>query len=213
MATHKNTAAAAAVVAVEDAVRFTIRPQEVAAAVGWRKGEVDLDKKIAAFYDAVILGHRVDLAHFKAIAKGETRSNEAQAAYLFGRNLFVIKQVGDECAAKMSDKNVSGDTILHPVGRKPQAKRALVQSVTGKKDWGVFVARLQQEADSRAGVQPEARGKKEGKSDMVYVRDTVGAVIKRLARDVEKLDGTIKPDVAAKLAAFLRDTLKGYGIK
>lgn len=211
MAPRKNANAPVAFVA--DEIRFTVGAAEIGAAEGWLKDEVALSQAVATFYDRVIEAHRVDLAVLEPLAKGDTRSNDAQAAYLFVRTLFTVKQVGDACAALMADKNVPGDRVLQPLKRKAQAKRALQQSVLGSKEWGKFVRQLKDEAALRAGPVETSGNTRATKSDVVYVRDTVGAVIKRLSRDVEKQDGTIKPEVAAKLAAFLRDTLKGYGIK
>lgn len=211
MATRKTSKPAVEFVA--DEIRFTVGAAEIGAAEGWLKNEVALADAVATFFDRVILAHRVDLTVLEPLAKGTTRSNDAQAAYLFVRTLFTVRQVGDACAAAMADKNVSGDRILQPLKRKPQAKRALQQSVLGSKEWGRFVRALKDEAARRDGTADAGRGASSKKSDYEYVRDTVGAVIKRLARDVEKQDGSIKPEVAGKLAAFLRDTLKGYGIK
>ena len=190
--------------------RFVMGVNETALADAWRKGELAEGLCAKRFYDGVIKAHGVQLAWLGQQANGDKRSNEAQAAFDFVRHVFAVYKVGAVCAAQVFDKNVKGDTVLSPDGRKPQAKRALQQSVLGSKEWGAFLKRL---ALIEADGVVEKRGAAERKSDADYVIDRASAVVNRLMRDAEKHDGSIDPVSAQKLAKRIVDVFATFGLK
>ena len=228
MSTSKKTAS--------PLVRFSVGANEVAVADAWR---VAGDAEIGAarkFYDVLFGsidngGHAGDMAALLPFKDGAKRSNEQQAFYDFAQMMYLVLKCGADLAAILKDANVKGDTMVQRPGLKadgsaykPQAKRALRDTLLGSKDWGAFVRRLVSIKDAEeysaaveAGEVKEGEAvkgaKASGKSDREYVIAKVGDLVKRLSKDVEKLDGSIAPDVARKLAAYLADGLKTYGIK
>lgn len=202
--TIKKTDAAAPV------ARFVFGAVETAAADKWRKADISAEKAARDFYDAVIVAHGVDLAWLAPVKAGEARSPEAKAAFDFVRRGFAVYKVGAACADQVFDRNVAGTTMLHPAGRKAQTKRALTQSVLGAKEWGVFLSRLK----AFAGDADEAkRGANARATDMKFVVDRITAIVNRLRRDPEKFDGSIDLDTAAKLAKYLADGEKMFGLR
>lgn len=189
--------------------RFVLGAVEVKAADAWRKAETSAEKAAHPFYRAVIVAHEIDLAWLEPIKAGERRSNEAQAAFDFARKAFTVYKVGAACAEEVFDRNIKGDVILHPAGRKPQSKRALQQSLLGSKDWGLFLSRMK----AIAGLEPAKRGASDKSSDMKFVVDRITAIINRLHRDPEKFDGSIDLGTAAKFAKYLAEGEKMFGLK
>ena len=190
--------------------RFVMGVNETALADEWRKGELAEGLCAKRFYDGVIKGHGVQLAWLGKQANGDKRSNEAQAAFDFVRHVFAVYKVGAECAAQVFDKNVKGDEVLSPDGRKPQAKRALQQSVLGSKEWGAFLKRL---ALIESDGAVEKRGAAERKTDKDFVLDRAKAVVNRLMRDAEKHDGSIDLKDAPTLAKAMVDMFATFGLK
>lgn len=218
MATSKNTASALKSSAA-DLVRFTLGANEIAAADAFREAKDGEVSAALGFYRAVIVRHDVDLAALKPVAKGERRSNEAQAAFDFVRRAYAVYKCGSACAAALFDANVKGAAVLQRAGLnaygvpfKPQDKRSMVQTIFGSKDWGAFVKRMEMLASDGEDADG-ARGASTRKTDKEYILDRVTAVISRLNRDVEKHDGSVPVDVAPKLAKALGDTLASFGIK
>lgn len=196
-------------IAYETVARFVFGAAETAAADKWRKADVSAGKAARDFYDAVIVAHGVDLAWLAPVKAGETRTPEAKAAFDFVRRGFAVYKVGAACADQVFDRNVAGTAMLHPANRKSQTKRALTQSVLGAKEWGVFLSRLK----AFAGDDEPKRGANARASDMKYVIDRITAIVNRLRRDPEKFDGSIDLDTAAKLAKYLADGEKMFGLR
>lgn len=210
MTTRKNTSAP---------VRFSAGVAEILAADALRDATNVEATTFKAFYETVVKAHDVPLAAFEPKKAGETRSNEYQAAYDFGRRMFWIATFGVAIADKIADANVKGDAVLPlsgVIGRdgmpyKDQEKRKVQQSFGGSKGWGVFVSRLK--LIENAGGEDAKRGTGIKASDAKYIADRINAVLGRLARDVEKFDGTVSVDVAPKFALALAGLCKSQGIK
>lgn len=199
-------------------VRFSVGADEIRIADEVRTVGESEALAFKRFHDEVIKRHDVPLSALKPLPKGETRSNEATAAYDFVKRIFYVLKFGAEITAQLYDKNVGRETVM-PISQfigkngkpyKDQAKYA-VQASFGGTPWKEFVARLEMVAAE--GDTSKARGKPTPANDAEFVKERIGAVIKRLSRDVEKMDGSVSVDIAPKLAAFLADALKSYGIK
>lgn len=228
MSTSKKTAS--------PLVRFSVGANEVAVADAWR---VAGDAEIGAarkFYNVLFGsidngGHAGDMAALLPFKDGAKRSNEQQAFYDFVQMMYLVLKCGADLAAVLKDANVKGDTMVQRPGLKadgsaykPMSKRALRDTLLGSKDWGAFVRRLVAIKDVEEYSAKVAMGEVEegeavkgakasGKSDREYVIGKIGEVVKRLSKDVEKLDGSIAPDVARKAALALADVLSMNGIK
>lgn len=216
MATSKKVSVASA--NATSLVRFSVGADEIRIADEVRTVGESEALAFKRFYDEVIKPHGVPLSALKPLPKGKTRSNEETAAYDFGKRIFYVLKFGAEITAQLYDKNVGRETVL-PISQfigkngKPYVdqKKHAIQASFGGTPWKEFVARL--EVVAAEGDTSVARGKSTPSDDMEYVKDRIGAVIKRLRRDVEKMDGSISVDVAPKLAAFLEGALNSYGIK
>lgn len=215
-------------------VPFVFGATEVAALDVWRGATEAEGDAALSFYRVAIKRHGVALSYLAPLAKGSRRTNEGQAAFDYARLIFATKAVGLSAAQKLLDGNVKGDALIVPdVGSragKTYEKRPLVQSLLGGKEWGVFVKRLHElEAiDARADlvaaaiaageevpeeVEAPKRGKKgEAASDAKYTLDRVTAVINRLSREAEKMDGTIDLVTAGKMSTLLFDCLVAGGL-
>ena len=209
MTTRKNTSAP---------VRFSAGAAEILAADALRDATQAEATTFKAFYETVVKAHDVPLAAFEPKKAGETRSNEYQAAYDFGRRMFWIATFGVAIADKIADANVKGDTVLplsDVIGRdglpyKDQEKRKVQQSFGGSKGWGVFVSRLK--LIENAGGADAKRGAGVKSSDAGYIKERVNAILGRMARDAEKFDGSVSVDIAPKFSKALMDTCAMYGI-
>lgn len=212
---------------VADDIRFTIGAAEIGAAENWLEATVKVEDALSAFFDRVIVAHRINLSDLDPVEKGKARTNEAAAAHTFVRGLYVIKCVGHECAALMADKNVPGDRVLQPLKRKPQTKRQLIQSVTGGNGWGVFVKSLKDEALRRdvaakvaAGEMTEEDAAKAGKRGAATKNplktralNAAATLCKILRTDAEKHDGSFDPKIGEKAAALISDVMSSNGFK
>jgi hypothetical protein len=216
-------------------VRFSVGADEIRLADAARDAVGNEAQAFRAFYDRVIVAHQLPFSAILPRGKdAERRTNEEQAAYDFALRMFWVYMFGADIAASMADRNVKGETIL-PISQfvnrlgkpyKDQSKRA-IQSSFGGTPWKLFVNRLCEMAAAdevaakvAAGEMTEAEAEASGKrgtstrsSDREFVISKVGDLVKRLSKDIEKQDGSIAPDVASKLAAYLADGLKTYGIK
>lgn len=209
MTTRKNTSAP---------VRFSAGAAEILAADALRDATQAEATTFKAFYETVVKAHDVPLAAFEPKKAGETRSNEYQAAYDFGRRMFWIATFGVAIADKIADANVKGDAVLplsNVVGRdglpyKDQEKRKVQQSFGGSKGWGVFVSRLKM--IEGAGGEDAKRGTGTKSSDAKYIADRINAVLGRLARDAEKFDGSVSVDVAPKFGKAMVDICAAFKI-
>lgn len=231
MATTKKVATPAADTAI---VRFTFGANELRVANEARKSDVADAKSAVEMFDLLFSadGHAVPFSAFRKLSAGETRSNEEQAGWQFVQLFHAVRRCGADCAAKLFDANVKGDAVLQREGinpntlaaYKPQPKRQIKQTIYGTTDFGAFIKRMEGIAAARDLAAKVAAGEvKEGeapkgadvskKSDRQYVVDKIGEVVKRLSKDVEKLDGSIAPDVARKAAMALLDVLAMNGIK
>lgn len=203
---------------VENLVRFTAGAAEIAAADRLRDAAGAEGSAFLSFYTQVIARHSIPLTALVTQAKGERRSNEAQAAYDFTRRMYWIATFGVAIADLIADANVKGDAVLplsSVIGRnglpyKDQSKRAVAQSFGGT-PWKEFVSRLC-EIEGSDGEDVK-REKASQKTDKEFVIDRVTALVKRLAKPAEKLDGSIAFDIAPKLGKGLIDLLAAYGIK
>ncbi len=217
MTTRKNTSAP---------VRFSAGAAEILAADALRDATQAEATTFKAFYEGVVKAHDLPLAAFEPKKAGETRSNEYQAAYDFGRRMFWIATFGVAIADKIADANVKGDAVLplsSVIGRdgmpyKDQEKRKVQQSFGGSKGWGVFVSRLKEiearlNAHAALDAAVESRTKPTKKTDKLFVTEEMGKIIKRLAKPAEKLDGSIPHDVAPKFGKALIDLCAAFGIK
>jgi hypothetical protein len=231
MATKTNLKSS---VSADALVRFSIGAAEVAAADAWREaGDAEVMSAVAV-HNLLFVQHGVTIAALlPRKADDAKRTNEEAAAYDFARRFHAVRRCGAECAAMLFDANVKGDTVVERAGMrrdgtayKPQAKRALIQSIFNTDDWGAFVKRMaaidadveraalvaageMTEAEAEAGAK---RGTGTTKSDREKVQNRMADVIKLLRKDVEKQDGSIAPDVAEKMAAAFSDVLKSYGM-
>lgn len=231
MATKTNLKASASVDAL---VRFSLGAAEVAAADAWREaGDAEVLSAVAV-HNLLFVQHGVTVAALlPRKAEDAKRTNEEAAAYDFARRFHAVRRCGADCAAMLFDANVKGDAVVERAGTrrdgtayKPQAKRALIQSIFNSDDWGAFVKRMAAiDADAEraalvaAGAMTEAeaeagdkRGTATKNSDRVKVQNRMADVIKLLRKDVEKQDGSIAPDTAAKMAAAFADVLSAYGM-
>lgn len=218
-----------------DLVRFSIGANEVRVADEWRAaGDAEVGAAVrfyrVLFGSVAEGGHEGDIAALLPFKDGAKRSNEQQAFFDFAQRMYLVYKCGADLAAVLKDANVKGDAMVQRPGvkadgsaYKPQAKRALRDSLLGK-EWGAFVRRLVDIKDSAdlqaridAGEIKEGEAvkgaKSSGKSDREYAIAKVGELIKRMSKDAEKQDGSIAPDVMHKFAAYLADGLKTYGLK
>jgi hypothetical protein len=238
MSTLKKTASslASSVAAAADVVvRFSIGAAEVAAADAWRAAGAEEVGAAVRFYRVLFGsiadgGHEGDIAALLPFKDGAKRSNEQQAFFDFAQRLYLVYKCGADLAAVLKDANVKGDAMVQRPGvkadgsaYKPQAKRALRDSLLGK-EWGAFVRRLVEIKDgAELSARIEAGEVKEGeggggaarstKSDRERAIAKVNEAVKILRKDVEKADGSIAPDVAAKVAALLVDVMSANGLK
>lgn len=236
MSTPKKNASSPVVSSVAPVVRFSIGADEVRVADAWRAaGDAEIGAAVQ-FYRVLFApvsegGHEGDIAALLPFKDGAKRSNEQAAFFDFAQRMYLILKCGADLATVLLDRNVDGKVEVQRPGLKangspykPQAKRALKDTLLGSKDWGAFVRRLveiKDTADLQARI--DAGEVKEGeavkgaarstKSDRQRVIDKVGEVVKILRKDVEKADGSIAPDVAAKVAAMLVDALSANGLK
>ena len=212
-----------------DAVAFTFTPEAYEAADAWhRAGKANI-KASVAFYD-MLIGKGVDPVTLRK-PDGRAFTNMEAAAFDFTLRLYFRVKLGAACATAIFDETVPKETILKPTGLTasgtvitPQPKKNLRSSYGASDQWGKFVAELiamknaraaQQAADEAAAAGIEVpvptKAKPVGKSDKTYTVDNIGAVIKRLSKDVEKHDGSAPSDNMKKFAAYLADGLKTYG--
>lgn len=215
-------------------VRFTFGANELRVADEARGADAADAKSAVAMFDLLFSddGHAVPFSAFRKLSAGEARTNEEQAGWQFVQLFHAVRRCGAGCAAKLFDANVKGDEVLQREGvnpntlaaYKPQPKRQIKQTIFGTTDFGAFIKRMESIAAARDLAAKIAAGEvKEGeapkgadvskKSDRQYVVDKIGEVVKRLNKDVEKLDGSIAPDVARKAAMALLDVLSMNGIK
>jgi hypothetical protein len=197
-------------------VRFTLGDAERKAADAWHKAGNAEITSARFFYDTVLVAHGIAPADLRK-PDGRARSNEEAAAYDFAQAAFFRARLGAACADAMADTKVAKDTVLSPTGLtatgeriKPQSKGALRTSYGGGKTWGVFLSRME---EIHATGAVKAKGKPTASSDMKYVADRLGAVVARLRKDVEKLDGSIEMETAKKLADVLTGIVTAYRIK
>jgi hypothetical protein len=99
-----------------------------------------------------------------------SRSYEEQRAFDFIRLAYATVKVGHRCATELLDRNISGETILYPVGRKPQSRRSLQQSLFGAKDWGRFLEKL---------LEVETTLTVEGPEEEIDSKDLSRAILRR----------------------------------
>lgn len=216
---------------IEAAALFTFTLAAYAAADAWH-GTTKADVKAAvAFYD-MLIDHGVDPVLLKK-PDGRAFTNEEAAAFDFTLRLYFRVKLGAECATAIFDDTVPKETILKPTGLtasgaviKPQSKKNLRSSYGAPDQWGKFVrdliaiketkvAEAEAEAAAAAGlpVPVPTKAKPVQNSDLKFVIEKAGALIKRLSKDAEKLDGSIDLAVAKKLAAGFTDLLSANGIK
>jgi hypothetical protein len=193
--------------------RFAIGADEIKVADVWRKAEGNVHKAALAFVETVIVAHQIDIAWLAPLKDGESRTQVQQAGFDFVRSVYSVYKIGAAATEQLFDRNVPGDATIKPAGgRKPQPKRALKDSILGSKEWGKFVKILKALKDELDGIEAEKRGASTPKTDAKFVADCINSAIKRLRRDAEKHDGSIDLVQSGKLANFLADALKVYGL-
>jgi hypothetical protein len=270
--------------AVAPTIAFDISPVIVALASAVFLSDTQLHAAEVAFHRAVF----ADIApgDLLPLPIGEKRGANVKAAFDFVQRAFVITQVGEACAAALYDPAVTSNMIVTPPAncrRGAQAKRALKNTVTGSKVWGVWLkgqvqlsdalvaadalavaeaevsaadkaakaaktaankavkaakadptvdvaaAKIAEQAASNAAqsaadaladqVKAAAAGRKaksstrEKSSDMTFLSNQIGSIVKRLRRDADKFDGSFDYDKAQTLAAAFSDLAKVNGIK
>lgn len=230
-----SAAPAADVVVSAPVVRFSIGANEVAVADAWREAGAEEVGAAVRFYRVLFGsvadgGHEGDIAALLPFKDGAKRSNEQQAFFDFAQRLYLVYKCGADLAAVLKDANVKGEVLVQRPGvkadgsaYKPQAKRALRDSLLGK-EWGAFVRRLVEIKDrAELSARIEAGEIKEGegggganKSNKTGLQRAVAKVndaIKSFNReaDAEKADGSVDPLQAAKVAAMLLDVLVAQG--
>jgi hypothetical protein len=200
--------------------RFVIGANEAQAADTYFRAGQTKGQAFLAFYNAAIKPHGIDLALVRApMAERKAGNGMGQAMYDYVKGLFWHQLVGAEWAAKILDKNVKGDTMLEFSGVvsasgnpiKAQMKKPFTESA-GNKPFKAFLE-LIEAAQKGADLDKVKRAGSIRKSDLEFVQAHMGDVVKRLAVDAEKLDGTIPFDIAPKLAKAVLDTFAQFGIK
>lgn len=214
-----------------DAIAFTFTPKALEAADVWHKAGKANIKASVAFYD-MLIEHSVDPVLLKK-PDGRAFTNQEAAAFDFTLRLYFRVKLGAACAAAIFDETVPKETILKPTGLtasgaviKPQPKKNLRSSYGNPDQWGVFVrdligikeakaAEAEAEAAEAAGlpVPVPTKAKAVQNSDNKFFLELLGRGIKRGRKDVEKHDGSVASENMAKLATYLEDGLKIYGIK
>jgi hypothetical protein len=126
--------------ALAPTVAFDISPDIVALASAVFLSDTQLHAAQVAFHRAVF----ADIApgDLLPLPIGEKRGANVKAAFDFVQRAFVITQVGEACAAALYDPAVKiADIVTPPANcrRGAQAKRALKNTVTGSKVWGVWL--------------------------------------------------------------------------
>lgn len=239
MATRKNVAPAADVASADavQVVRFSIGAREAQIADAWRMaGDAEVGAAVR-FFNVLFApvadgGHEGDIAALLPFKDGAKRSNEQQAFYDFAQMMYLVYKCGPDLAAVLKDRNVGGDTMVQRPGvkadgspYKPQAKRALRDTLLGSADWGRFVKRLLEikegakvsamieAGEIKEGEKPKGEAKAKNSEKVRGVNKIEEAIkIFRKAADAEKGDGSLDPVNAAKIAAYLADGLKTYGL-
>lgn len=116
-------------------------------------------------------------------------------------------RLSDENLAKAMDDAVAGRAMLQGMPKG---------TINGERTWkGDASSHLNR---IRAALQAAEGGAAKGadtvkKSDLDRAVDALAKAVNIFEKDVEKSDGSIAFDRAAKLAAFLRDGLASYGVK
>jgi hypothetical protein len=189
--------------------RFVIGATELQAADTYFRAGQTKGQAFTAFYNAAFAPHDIDLPLVRAPAETRKAGNGiGQAMFSFTQTLYYIQRVGAEWAAKILDKNTSGDTMLEFTGVvsasgnpiKPQTKRAYMQSAGGK-DWKAFLD-LIEAAKNGADLDKVKRKASAPKSDKQALLDNIGKAIST-ADKKEKGDGTIPAPAADMFKTIL----------
>lgn len=241
MTTRKNTVSPLAMDAAAAAVsvRYSVGAAELALAADAARADAADAKSAVAIFDLIFgdfpKGHGVTLHDLRKLNTGERRSNSEAAAYAFTRHFHALRRCGADCAAKLLDANIKGETILQKDGinphtlaaYKPQSKRQILQSIYNSDDWGAFVSRMAAIAEARdkaakvaAGLITEAeadapakRGTGSKKTERERVLKMVSDLCTLLRKSVDKRDGSVDAEVGAAFATVISDQASAHGFK
>lgn len=207
---------------IETAPLFAFTPDAYAKADAWHNAGKAETKAAVAFYEMLVAKG----VNVKALRKPDGRAftNMEAAAFDFTLRLYFRVKLGAKCADAIFDGVTPKETILKPTGLtvhgkaiKPQTKNNLRQSYGGAKAWGDFVRDLiaieDANAADAAGDAAPAKAKPTPKTDKAFALATVGALVKRMKKAVEKQDGSMTPEQMKKFAAWVEDGLKALAIK
>ena len=207
-------------VPASDVVRFAVGANEVKASIALGAGIRGQAGAMEAFLRDVVDAHRVSLSECLApAAKRKAGNGFGQAQYEFVRLCYGIAIFGVDMAKHILAAKTTDNTILDFAGAvsfktgaaiKPNTARYVMQNQLGK-DFGEFLQKLKMLQDGMDTGAP--RGPATKNSDMTRVAKMLNAAIKVCRKEVDKADGSIDPEVAAKFAKFLADGMKTYNVK
>jgi hypothetical protein len=189
--------------------RFVIGATELQAADTYFRAGQTKGQAFTAFYKSAFAPHDIDLPLVRAPAETRKAGNGiGQAMFSFTQTLYYIQRVGPEWAAKILDKNTSGDTMLDFTGVvtasgntiKAQTKRAYMQSAGGK-DWKAFLDLLEA-AKNGADLDKVKRKSATPTSDKEKLLANISKAIST-ADKKEKGDGTIPAPAADMFKTIL----------
>jgi len=223
MANTKKVAAPAA----GEVVKLSFGAGEIAASEALGKGIRSQADALAAFLNAVIVPHNVELAECLAPqAERKDGNGFGQAQFEFVRLCYATAIFGADMAKRiLSTKSTDttkldfGDAVTFKTGApiKPNTARFVMQNQLGK-EFKLFLLTLFELQASLAAVddgedKTETRSPNKQSSDAKFVSDRINAIVKRMKRGAEKFDGTIPVDVAPKFAKLLLDVCSQNGIR
>jgi hypothetical protein len=199
--------------------RFVIGAAETKAAIELGQNVRGQAAAMLHFLNTVVIAHGVDLsACLKGYRERLQGNGMDEAQHSFVRQCYGIAVFGEDMTAHLfAHKN--DDTTVIEFGNavsfktkkqiEPKTAKNVMQNILGKE----FTEFLKSLKDLQSGVEKEKREAGTKKNDLEFVKAHMGDVVKRLAKDAEKLDGSIPHDIAPKLAKAVLDTFAQFGIK
>lgn len=216
MSTRKNISAP---------VQLSFGAAEVAASEALGKGIRSQADALKNFLLSVIVPHKVSLADCLASQADRKAGNgHGQAQFEFVRLCFATAIFGAELAKRILATKSTDETLMDfgsaaswksGAPMRPATARYVMQNQLGK-DFKAFLGdlkALQDALNNVADAAPEARGAAKRSTDAEFVKDRIGAVVKRMTRGAEKFDGSVSVDAAPKFAKALLDVCAAFGIK
>lgn len=206
-------------------VQLSFGAAEIAASEALGKGIRSQADAMKNFLNAVIVPHKVSLADCLASQADRKAGNgHGQAQFEFTRLCFATAIFGADLAKRILSTKSTDETLIDfgaaaswksGAPMRPNTARYVMQNQLGK-DFKAFLGdlkSLQDALNNAADAAPEARGPSKRSTDAEFVKDRIGAVVKRMTRGAEKFDGSVSVDVAPKLAKALLDVCAVFGIK